>query len=79
MNNLYREVIKDTIKQYNIPKGDKVVMRDSERDFINMTFLGMDGAYGRWQIGEEVLIGNYKGLFHRNNSQKYWYYQPDKE
>jgi len=68
--------MKKSIKQYDIPKGDKVVMRDSNDNPISMKFLGMDGAYGKWQVGEEVLIGNYYGLFHYNNSQKYWYYEP---
>ena len=66
-----------SIKQYDIPRGDKVVMRDSNDNPISMKFLGMDGAYGKWQVGEEVLIGNYYGLFHYNTSQKYWYYEPE--
>lgn len=69
--------MKKVTKQYDIPKGDKVVMRDTDGEFISMTFLGMDGAYARWQVGEETLVGNFYGLFHYNTSQKYWYYEPE--
>jgi len=69
--------MKETIKQHEIPKGDKVVMRDNDRGFIVMNFLGMDGAYGKWKVGEETLVGNFYGSFHYNTNQKYWYYEPE--
>jgi len=69
--------MKETIKQHEIPKGDKVVMRDNDRGFSNIYFLGMYGAYSKWLINDATLVGNFYGLFHYNTSQKYWYYEPE--
>ena len=72
--------MKDNIKQYDLPEGSRVMIQDPEnRNFVKMKFRGMKGAYGKWELAGEILLGNYYGTFHLNKSQKYYYYEPEEE
>ena len=65
---------------YDIPRGDKVVLMDQETlQYTTMFFDGMDGAYGKWKVSGEILIGNFYGTYHYNTSQKYWFYKPEED
>ena len=68
------------MRQFDLPEGTKVTMFNKDtRNYVMITFRGMEGAYGKWEVAGHILKGNYYGTFHLNKSQKYYYYKPDEE
>ena len=69
------------VKQYDLGVGDKVVLTTTNTsDITTMLYNGMDlRNQGVWSISGITFKGNLYGKFHWNTSQKYWYYEEDKD
>ena len=44
-----------------------------------MKFRGMKGAYGKWELAGEILLGKLLRHIPLNKSQKYYYFEPEEE
>lgn len=63
-------------RQFELIAGDKVLFAH-DLDFVTLEYLGMTGANGSWMFAKEEIKTNFYGLFHWNNSQKYYFYEPE--
>ena len=75
-----RTMVAET-KMYDLKEGDKVVLSDTNTlQHLTIFFQYIDGRHrGVWNIGGFEFEGNLYGLFHWNASQKYYFYERDKD